>query len=213
MVQSLVVLTERALSAADAERLVALHDPDSPRFQVLVPAGGRRNVLVDVLDHLSLLQLREAFEAVQGHVERTPAQAEAAVRASVAELTRLGCEASGEVVTQDPVAALDADRLAQLDADGRMLRLDQALDLARRLASDSVGPMVAGPAAELTAREMEVAGLLAGGYRNRQIAEALVITEKTAANHVQRVLDKLGVTSRAQVAARAAELGLSRYKR
>ena len=104
MVESLVVLAEHALSLADAQRLVALHDPDRPSVRVLVPTGGRRNVLVDVLDHLSLLQLREALGAVQGHVERTPAQAEAAVRASVAELQRLGCEASGEVVTQDPVA-------------------------------------------------------------------------------------------------------------
>ncbi len=109
MVESLVVLAEHALSFADAQRLVALHDPDRPAVRVLVPAGGRRNVLVDVLDHLSLLQLREAFGAVQGHVERTPAQAEAAVRGSVAELQRLGCEASGEVVTGDPVAALDAE--------------------------------------------------------------------------------------------------------
>jgi hypothetical protein len=109
VVESLVVLAEHALSLADAQRLVALHDPDRPSVRVLVPTGGRRNVLVDVLDHLSLLQLREALGAVQGHVERTPAQAEAAVRASVAELQRLGCEASGDVVTQDPVVALDAE--------------------------------------------------------------------------------------------------------
>jgi len=109
VVQSLVVLAERALSIADAQRLLALHDPDRPSVRVLVPAGRRRNVLVDVLDHLSLLQLREALGAVQGHVERTPAQAEAAVRGSVAELQRLGCEASGEVVTGEPVAALDAE--------------------------------------------------------------------------------------------------------
>ena len=74
MAQHLVVLTERALSTADAERLVALHDPESPTFRVLVPAGGRRNMLVDVLDHLSLLEFREAAEAVgerDGHVEET----------------------------------------------------------------------------------------------------------------------------------------------
>lgn len=109
MVQSLVVLAERALSPADAERLVALHDPDRPAVRVLVPAGGRRNVLVDVLDHLSLLELREAVEAVQGHAERTTDQAEADVRATVTALRGLGCEATGEVVTADPVTALDAE--------------------------------------------------------------------------------------------------------
>jgi hypothetical protein len=109
VVQSLVVLAERALSLADAERLVALHDPDRPAIRVLVAAGGKRNVLVDVLDHLSLLELRGAVEAVQGHVERTLEQAEADVRTTVSVLQSLGCEASGEVATQDPVSALDAE--------------------------------------------------------------------------------------------------------
>ena len=109
MAQSLVVLAERALSPADVDRLVALHDPDRPAVRVLVPAGGRRNVLVDVLDHLSLLELREAIGAVQGHVERTREQAQADVDATVAALRSAGCEASGEVVTQDPVQALEAE--------------------------------------------------------------------------------------------------------
>jgi len=60
----------------------------------------------------------------------------------------------------------------------------------------------------LTTREREVARLVARGLTNRQIAEALVVTEKTAANHVQHVLDKLEVHSRNQLAARAAEFGL-----
>ena len=110
VVQSLVVLTERALSAADAERLVALHDPDSPTFRVLVPAGGRRKVLVDVLDHLSLLEFREAVEAVgerDEHVEKTNSQAAKDVDASVAALRALDVQATGEVVDgKDPVAAL-----------------------------------------------------------------------------------------------------------
>jgi hypothetical protein len=109
VVQSVAVLTERALSAADARRLVALHDPDRPAVRVLVPAGGRRNVLVDVLDHLSLLELREAVEAAAGHAERTSAEAAADVSASVEELTALGCTASGQVVDgTDPVTALTA---------------------------------------------------------------------------------------------------------
>jgi non-specific serine/threonine protein kinase len=56
------------------------------------------------------------------------------------------------------------------------------------------------PAPELTAREREVAALLERGLTNRQIAQALVISEGTARIHVQHVLAKLGVSSRAQVA-------------
>jgi DNA-binding NarL/FixJ family response regulator len=63
----------------------------------------------------------------------------------------------------------------------------------------------------LTPREREVARLLAAGHSNRQIAEALVITEGTAEVHVKRILGKLGLRSRAQVAAWAAEQGM-RYR-
>jgi predicted ATPase/DNA-binding CsgD family transcriptional regulator len=52
----------------------------------------------------------------------------------------------------------------------------------------------------LTRREREVARLVARGLTNREIAEALVITEGTAGIHVQHVFDKLGVHSRAQLA-------------
>ena len=51
-----------------------------------------------------------AFDAAQPfHVERTREQAQADVDATVAALRSAGCEASGEVVTQDPVQALEAE--------------------------------------------------------------------------------------------------------
>ena len=53
----------------------------------------------------------------------------------------------------------------------------------------------------LTHREREVAALVARGYTNRQIAAELKISERTAANHVQHILDKLGFDNRAQIAA------------
>jgi DNA-binding NarL/FixJ family response regulator len=56
-------------------------------------------------------------------------------------------------------------------------------------------------------RESEVAGLVARGLSNRQVAEELVISEKTVKNHVLRVLDKLDVRSRTQLAIRIRELG------
>jgi len=55
--------------------------------------------------------------------------------------------------------------------------------------------------ARLTRREVEVAQLAAQGLTNRQIAEVLVITERTAANHLQHSLEKLGLHSRVQLAA------------
>ncbi len=53
----------------------------------------------------------------------------------------------------------------------------------------------------LTPREREVAALIARGRTNRQIADELVITERTAGAHVEHILTKLGFQSRAQVAA------------
>jgi DNA-binding NarL/FixJ family response regulator len=64
------------------------------------------------------------------------------------------------------------------------------------------------PADVLTPREREVARLVAQGLSKRQVAEQLVLTEKTAANHVGRVFEKLGVHSRGRLALRATELGV-----
>jgi non-specific serine/threonine protein kinase len=53
----------------------------------------------------------------------------------------------------------------------------------------------------LTAREREIASLMADGLSNRDIAEKLVISEGTVEVHVKHVLGKLGFRSRSQVAA------------
>lgn len=52
----------------------------------------------------------------------------------------------------------------------------------------------------LSPREREVAGLVAAGLSNREIAARLVISERTAQNHVQHILGKLGFANRAQIA-------------
>ena len=57
------------------------------------------------------------------------------------------------------------------------------------------------PSPALTRREREVAALIAEGLTNRQIAERLVISERTADTHVANILGKLGCATRAQVAA------------
>ena len=59
-----------------------------------------------------------------------------------------------------------------------------------------------------TAREAEVLRLVAGGWTNQQIADALYISRKTASVHVSNILGKLGVRSRVEAAAIAHRLGL-----
>ena len=53
----------------------------------------------------------------------------------------------------------------------------------------------------VTPRELQILRLLARGATNRQVAEALVISPRTAETHVSNILGKLGLTSRAQAAA------------
>lgn len=62
----------------------------------------------------------------------------------------------------------------------------------------------------LTAREREVALLVARGKSNRNIAGDLVLSERTVETHVTNILLKLGYTSRAQIAAWVVESGLAR---
>nr|PZN24079.1 MAG: DNA-binding response regulator [Chloroflexota bacterium] len=63
-------------------------------------------------------------------------------------------------------------------------------------------------AVRLTPREQEVLARVARGLTNRQIADDLVISEKTVSVHVSNLLSKLGMTSRTQAALYAARLGL-----
>lgn len=60
----------------------------------------------------------------------------------------------------------------------------------------------------LTSREQEVLALVGRGLTNRQIADALSISEKTVSVHVSNLLGKIGLTSRTQAALYAARSGL-----
>jgi DNA-binding CsgD family transcriptional regulator len=61
------------------------------------------------------------------------------------------------------------------------------------------------PPATLTRREREVAGLVGQGLTNRQIASEFMVSERTVDNHVANILKKLGLRSRAEIAARMDE--------
>ena len=80
-------------------------------------------------------------------------------------------------------------------------------EIARRLTQDlRCGP--AGPGL-LTPRERQILALLGEGRSNREIANILVISERTARTHVSNVLSKLNLTSRTQAALMAIREGLA----
>ena len=60
----------------------------------------------------------------------------------------------------------------------------------------------------LTPREREVSALIGRGKTNREIADGLVVSERTVETHVRNVLTKLDLTSRTQIAAWAVKKGL-----
>ena len=62
--------------------------------------------------------------------------------------------------------------------------------------------------AGLTARQLEVLALIAEGLTNAEIADRLVVSQRTAEHHVAAVLAKLGTATRRDAARRAAELRL-----
>ena len=63
------------------------------------------------------------------------------------------------------------------------------------------------PEESLTDREAEILRLMTGGYSNREIAEALDLSEGTVKNHVSNILSKLGVRDRTRAVLKAIQQG------
>jgi DNA-binding CsgD family transcriptional regulator len=127
--------------------------------------------------------------------------------AAVADLRRAAtlCREVGAPGFRVEAGCLLAEALDRAgDPGGARAVARDAVSLARTL---GMRPWVArlerAAAAEnpLSSRERQIAALVADGLSNREIAGALVISERTAQNHVQHILGKLGFANRAQIAA------------
>jgi len=115
--------------------------------------------------------------------------------------------------SEDVHRALASGALAYLTKDaGADLLVEAILSVSagKRLVPPSIGALLAErvPGSELTARERDVLQLLAKGRSNREVGEALNISENTVRIHVSRILDKLGVTDRTQAVLLAIQRGL-----
>jgi predicted ATPase/DNA-binding CsgD family transcriptional regulator len=130
--------------------------------------------------------------------------------------TRPVDRATRQRLTEAARLALGPERFVAAEAAGRALGFEEAIAEGIALAESAAqegdpalgaveaGPGVparSGPLAELTAREHEILLLVAEGHSDREIADLLSISHRTASNHVSRILAKLDVPTRTAAAA------------
>jgi DNA-binding NarL/FixJ family response regulator len=146
----------------------------------------------------------------------------AALRGSTAEaldhLAAVEAQARSEGLDPDlAFALLERARLTSparrgpILAEARALfdRLGMRRDLARTEALSEAPSRDGSPPGGLSGREVEVLRLIAQGMTNREIASALVISERTVANHLSHIFTKIAVDNRASAAAFAFRNGLA----
>jgi predicted ATPase/DNA-binding CsgD family transcriptional regulator len=200
---------EPHLALQTAERLIA-SAPGKPRTQPIP-----RLLKLKSKALIDLKRLREAEEALEeakrGALERREAPLLWQIHSSLGRVYRLQKRAQ-EVSSAVAAAREGIESLAGTidDAQSRgqfrqraLASLPQAKPASpRRAAAEMYGG--------LTAREREVAALVAQGKSNREIADQLVVSERTVETHVANILFKLSFASRTQVAAWVVEVGLDK---
>jgi DNA-binding NarL/FixJ family response regulator len=172
----------------------------------------------DELSETARRQGSEVLAALAAHAQGAVALAESDARSALPALRRAlqawheldapydaararvliaqACEALGDEDTAALERDAARDTLFRLGASPDLARLNS---LTRKRTRGDHG---------LTPREIEVLRLIARGRSNREIATALVISERTVARHVQNIFAKLRVSSRASASVFAAEHGL-----
>jgi DNA-binding NarL/FixJ family response regulator len=117
--------------------------------------------------------------------------------------------ACGYILKDSPIGRI-AEGIRAAARGGAMLSPVVASQLLDHVRQGSVAVSIAAePVGQLTPRELEVLRLLAAGLENSEIAAELVISTRTARNHVASILDKLQMQNRIQAAVYAVRHGLA----
>lgn len=143
-------------------------------------------------------------EALEAAIERF------AELGMVLEAGEARLELARALAAEHPQSAIEQGRagLRTFEDLGAARHADEAAGLLRELGAP--GRRTPRTGTSLTRREQEVLALLGEGLSNPQIAERLVISPRTAEHHVRNVLQKLGLSNRAEAAAYAARAGAPR---
>jgi len=124
------------------------------------------------------------------------------VKEDFVEAIRMGC--SG-IVPKKTSTELLLKSIRKVHAGEIWLDRMSTADVIRRLAKKGPGNVAARQGlreqgAALSAREREIVGLIAQGFKNKDMAERLFISEQTVKNHLHNIFDKLGVSDRLELA-------------
>lgn len=193
-----------------ARAINVVEQPDRPLLEGLLDSLRDKQLLL-VLDNCEHL-----LSACRELVETLLAAANISLLATSSETAAPILEAADEADQLDYercVTQIGA-RLSQTvfeaeQAIGRALSLQQAIEYALSLKLPAPPAEVDTPSYGLTEREREVAGLIALGLPNGEIADQLVVSKRTVEKHIANILAKLSFTSRAQIVRWAIENGLN----
>ena len=175
-----MMLIAQAATGRDAVRLFAEHRPDVTLLDLRLPDMSGIDVIIAIRAEApdARIIMLTTFE---GDVEMQRA---------------LAAGARGYLLKSMPPKDMLA-AIRQVHAGRKSIPTEVAAQLAEHLADES-----------LTAREIDVLSRVAGGNRNRDIAEQLSISEETVKVHMKHIMDKLGASDRTQAVAIAIRRGI-----
>lgn len=196
------LLAEVAASVGTPEQQQRLRDALAPHRRLFIASGAGA-----VACFGSVARVIGTLEVALGRWDEAAAALEEAITANErAGATPYAAHAQlqlGRVRLRQRRAA-DAEALLRLAARTALrLKMQPLQGTAERLLKE-----VRRDLPRLSGREAEIAALVARGLSNRSIAESMHLSVRTVENHVQRILDKLGFTSRVQIAAWAVANGM-----
>jgi DNA-binding NarL/FixJ family response regulator len=180
-----LVVMEVPMSEVDCLQAIRAIKHDSPSTSVLILSAYGENPIL----------LAEALEAgASGYILKSATPQE--ITGAVCKALEGACPVDQGVATQALLRLLGRSQKEPLSSLGKNPR------------STSVERTLVALPASLTPREEDVLGLLAQGYSNRQIAHSLFISLTTVKKHVERIISKLGVSTRTEAAVKASRIGL-----
>jgi DNA-binding NarL/FixJ family response regulator len=180
-----LVVMEVPMPEVDCLKAIRAIKHDSPSTSVLILSAYGENPIL----------LAEALEAgASGYILKSATPQE--ITGAICKALEGGCPVDQGVATQALLGLLGRSQKEPLPS------------LGKNSLSASVERTLAALPASLTPREEDVLRLLTQGFSNRQIAHSLFISLSTVKKHVERILSKLGVSTRTEAAVKASRMGL-----